>query len=264
MIRTPQEWLEEDNLTEALAAARRAVEERPDDAGMRFMLFELFVLEEDFGQAARHLSALPPSYAQAKAHYGGILSAEKRRREVLLNATGRPSFLKRPPLHVQTFLSTLRALVRGELDDPHETLQSLQRPTRSGRMDGEVFVDLRDCDDLLAPVLEFVVPGAYGWLPISQVKSIQLLPPQGYPDVIWVPAHVRLRDSEQEQLVRIPALYVGTGARSDAEKLGNETRWERPLEGLSRAFGQRDLVIEDADGRRTLRGIRDIHEILFD
>ncbi|MEL6348109.1 MAG: type VI secretion system accessory protein TagJ [Myxococcota bacterium] len=263
MARTPQQWLEDDNLTEARRAAERIIAEDPDDAGVRFMLFELCAVSEDFDEAARHLAALPPGYAAAREHYGGLLSAEKRRREVLLQATGQPGFLIQPPRHVHVHLGLIRRLADGDLDLVQRALDDLKLPPRSGTIDNDPFIGIRDCDDLLAPVIEFVVPGAYGWLPIAQLERITFVPPQGYPDVIWAPATVQLRGVKTEQLVKIPTLYVGTGQRSDTEMLGLETRWERPIEGMSRAFGQRDLIIETPDGQRTLKGIRQIQEIVF-
>ena len=35
------------------------------------------------------------------------------------------------------------------------------------------------------------------------------------------------------------------------------------MDGLARAFGQRDLVVVDAEGNSALRGIRQIHDIQF-
>ena len=135
-------------------------------------------------------------------------------------------------------------------------------PRRTGTIDGEPFLAIRDCDGLLGPVLEFFVPDVYGWLPLAQLRQVRLLPPQGYPDVIWIPAWITLEDNV-EHFVRVPSLYAGSGLRTDVERLGLETRWERPMEGLARAFGQRDLVVTDSNGQSALRGIRQIHEIVF-
>ncbi|MFT4974219.1 MAG: type VI secretion system protein ImpE [Myxococcota bacterium] len=263
MTRTPESLLDEDDLTGALAAAEARAESAPDDTGNHFLLFELRVLFEDFDGAARALAALPPSFDEARRELGGLLSAEKRRRDVLLRGLVAPSFLMAPPPHIRPHFDALVGLINGTLDDSERQMGRLAVPPLPGLIDGEPFKGLRDCDDLLAPVLEFLVPGAYGWLPLTQLRSISLLPAKGYTDVIWIPAQITLRDQDGEHFVRIPSLYVGTGSRSDPERLGRETRWERPLAGISRAFGQRDLIVEAHDNSRKTLGIRDIHEILF-
>ena len=57
----------------------------------------------------------------------------------------------------------------------------------------------RDCDDLLAPVLEFIVPGSYGWLPLTQLKTVSLMPARGYTDVIWIPAQITFHSPPSDQ-----------------------------------------------------------------
>ena len=263
MTRTPEQLLDDDDLTGALAAAEALAAAAPDDVGNRFLLFQLHILFEDFDNAARALAALPASFEAARREFGGLLSAEKRRRDLLLRGAGAPGFLTAPPPNIKPHFEALRLLISGQLDDSQRLMSKFAIPPLPGLLDGEPFTGLRDCDDLLAPVLEFLVPGAYGWLPLTQLRHVSLLPAQGYTDVIWIPAKIAFRDQDGEHFVRIPSLYVGTGARSDRERLGRETRWERPLAGISRAFGQRDLIVESADKSRRTVGIRDIHEIIF-
>ena len=263
MARTPQSLLDEDDLTGARDAAQARAAAAPDDAGNWFVLFQIHVLFEEFDDAARALAALPAPFEAARRELGGLLSAEKRRRDVLIRGAAAPGFLTAPPPHVKPHFEALRGLIAGEIDDSARSMAQFAVPPLPGLLDGEPFSGLRDCDDLLAPVLEFLVPGAYGWLPLTQLRTVSLLPAQGYTDVIWIPAKVTFRDADGEHFVRIPSLYVGTGARTDRERLGRETRWERPLAGLSRAFGQRDLIVEDGDRARRTVGIRDIHEIIF-
>lgn len=263
MSRTPEQLLDDDDLTGALAAAEALAESAPEDVGNRFLLFQLHVLFEDFDSAARALATLPPSFDEVRRELGGLLSAEKRRRDVLLRGLAAPGFLTAPPPNIKPHFDALRLLISGQIDDSQRMMSKLAIPPLPGLLDGEPFTGLRDCDDLLAPVLEFVVPGAYGWLPLTQLRHVSLLPAQGYTDVIWIPARIAFRDQDGEHFVRIPSLYVGTGARTDLERLGRETRWERPLAGISRAFGQRDLVVESGDRSRRTVGIRDIHEIVF-
>ena len=263
MARAPQDLLDDDDLTGALTRVQAHLAVEPDDAGSRFLLFELLTLVEDFDGAARALSALPDRFNTVKPELGGLLSAEKRRRDCLLRGLAAPGFLAPPPPHIRPHFDALRMLITGQLDDRQRSMMQLAVPPLPGLIDGEPFRGLRDCDDLLAPILEFVVPGAYGWLPLTQLRTVSLMPPRGYTDVIWIPAQITFRDMDGTHFVRIPSLYIGTGSRSDRERLGRETRWERPLEGISRAFGQRDLIVESDDKSRRTVGIREIHEIIF-
>lgn len=254
--------LQEGNLTAALAQATADLEARPDDAALHFLMFELRVLTGDFEDARRHLDAVQgEAWENAKEHFGGMLSAEYKRALLILEGKGVPAFLSSPPEALRMHYAAL-VKMHHHADPEIPRVLANSTPRRTGTIDGEPFLALRDCDGLLGPVIEFFVPGAYGWLPLAQLRSLRLLPPQGYPDVIWIPAWATLDDG-QDHFVRIPSLYAGTGARSDVERLGLETRWERPMEGLARAFGQRDLVVTDRNGQSTLRGIRQIHEIRF-
>ena len=254
--------LQEGNLTKALNQAEADLAERPDDGTLHFLMFELRVLTGEFDVAQDHLSQLQgQEWEGVREHFGGILSAERKRAMMIGEGKGYPAFLMPPPPSLQLYYAALLKL-HHEVDPDIPEILAAATPRRTGIIDGEPFLAIRDCDGLLGPVLEFFVPGAYGWLPLAQLKRVRLLPPQGYPDVIWVPAWVTLEDDE-ERFVRIPSLYAGSGSRSDTERLGLETRWERPIQGLARAYGQRDLVVTDANGQSALRGIRQIHEIVF-
>lgn len=262
MDSTIEHLLQEGNLTAALTQAEDALAAQPDDGGLHFLMFELRVLTGDFDAAQSHLVAMEgEQWDGVKEHFGGILSAERKRALMIGAGKGSPAFLMPPPPSLQRYYDALVKLHHDPDSTIPELLASLT-PRRTGTIDGEPFQAIRDCDGLLGPVLEFFVPGAYGWLPIAQLKRIRLLPPQGYPDVIWIPAWITLED-DKEQFVRVPSLYAGSGSRSDSERLGLETRWERPMEGLARAYGQRDLVVIDAQGQSALLGIRQIHEIVF-
>jgi type VI secretion system protein ImpE len=259
---TIEKLLHSGDLTGALAQAEADLAASPDDPTLNFLMFELRVLTGDFDAAQEHLDALSGDQWEApREHFGGMLSAERKRALLIGEGRGAPAFLIPPPDALKLHYAAV-VKMHFHTDEEIPSVLASSTPRRTGTIDGEPFLALRDCDGLLGPVLEFFVPGAYGWLPLAQLKRVRLLPPQGYPDVIWIPAWITLTD-DQERFVRIPSLYAGSGGRSDGERLGLETRWERPMEGLARAYGQRDLVVVDASGQSALRGIRQIHEILF-
>src|SRR5262245_60898107 len=67
-----QAWLDQGNLTEALAQARRDVAAQPTNAGLRFLLFEFLALQEDFAGAEaelRQIVAAEPNLREAMGLY---------------------------------------------------------------------------------------------------------------------------------------------------------------------------------------------------
>jgi len=263
MDSTIEQLLQGGNLSAAIAQAEADLAAKPEDPILHFLLFELRVLTGEFDVAQAHLDAMEgEQWENAKEQFGSLISAERKRALLIGEGKGVPAFLMPPPPSLRLHYAAVIKL-HYHPDPEIEQVLATSTPRRTGTIDGEPFQAIRDCDGLLGPVIEFFVPGAYGWLPLAQLKRIRLLPPQGYPDVIWIPAWITLED-DQDRFVRIPSLYAGSGSRSDVVRLGLETCWERPMEGLVQAYGQRDLVITDANGKSTLRGIRQIHEIIFE
>ena len=104
-----------------------------------------------------------------------MLEAEEQRREVMAGKA-HPDFLGDDHTWADPIL---RALV--EPADA-EALEK-QRTAVKGKMGAQTFNDLRDGDDLLAPVLEFSVAGRYVWLAWSQVKYLTSSAPRSISQV---------------------------------------------------------------------------------
>lgn len=258
-----EEWLSQGNLEEAIAQARQDVSRTPENAGFRFLLFELLVLAEDFDGAEnelRHCAIADPNLAESVEFYQGLLNAERLRYNCLNKAIGAPQALLEPPSYGTTFIQALWLLCQSRVEEAEALLARgwQEVPKISGSLDGERFTEIRDADDVLGPFLEALVPGSYFWIPFEQIERINFKHRRGYQETIWMPAYLEMKGGIQGDLW-IPSLYSGTGAKDDFLRLGQMTTWDYPSKSIGRVYGQRDLKTD-----KILKGIRKVSTILID
>ncbi|MFT5681743.1 MAG: type VI secretion system protein ImpE, partial [Myxococcota bacterium] len=178
MESTIETLLQSGDLSSALVQAEADLAATPDAPTLHFLMFELRVLTGDFDAAQRHLDALQgDEWENARESFSGLLSAERKRALLIGEGKGVPAFLMPPPPSLKLHYAAVIKLHHHEDPEIPEILAN-STPRRTGTIDGEPFLALRDCDGLLGPVLEFFVPDAYGWLPLAQLKRVRLLPPQ--------------------------------------------------------------------------------------
>lgn len=134
-----------------------------------------------------------------------------------------------------------------------------QRPALSGKCDGQDFEDLRDLDDLFAPILEALTStGKYFWIPMSEITSLEFQTPESLADLIWRPMRLEVQD-EPPGAVYLPTLYVGSAQDDDESiKLGRATKWLGLEEPPVRGLGLRMFLIGDE-----AKSILDISEVNF-
>ena len=258
-----EDWLNQGNLEAAIAQARQDIEQDPQNLGLRFLLFELLFLTEDFDQAEAELrvaASLDSNFSEGAELYLGLLRAERSRHNFLVKGEGAPHGLLPPPVYGAKFIQALDCLVNAQLETAETLLTEGWQavPKLSGNLNGKAFTEIRDADDILGPFLEALVPDRYFWLPFEQIQSLEFLPQAGYQDTIWMPAYIEMQSGVKGDLW-IPALYSGTGKKSDFSKLGQLTEWEYPSPNIGRAYGQRDLKTGEV-----LIGIRQVSTIFFD
>jgi len=261
---TVTEWLEQGDLTMAIKQAQENVADRPRAEGERFLLFELTILQEDFEEAMVQLNMLrelSPQLSDAAEFYLGLVEAELRRNAFLQKGDGGVGFVVEPPDWAGDFCRACQSLLAGRGAEASSLLQEAWRkvPPVSGTLNGErEFTSFRDADDVLGPFLEAIVPGAWLWMPFSQIQSVSFTEPKGYQEIIWRPAEVVMRNGWSGE-VWVPSVYSGTGERTDHEKLGRMTMFDYPAPGISRGYGQRDFKIDDG----TLMGIQSVKRLEF-
>jgi type VI secretion system protein ImpE len=217
-------------LTEAITSQTQEVKGNPGDQGKRLFLFELLAFAGDLDRARRQIEAVTyddPDLEMAAASYRKLIDAEEARR-ALFRGGLTPQFLADPSAHVGQRLQALNRLREGQPAEAAAELAKAEEktPDVAGLLNGKSFDHLRDCDDLLAGVLEVMAQGKYYWVPLEQIASLAANAPAMPRDLLWLPAHLAMRDGPEGD-VFLPALYPNSHQHADnAVKLGRATDWK--------------------------------------
>lgn len=238
------------DLRQALAAATEEVKNAPSDLSRRGLLAELLCFAGELDRADRQLDTLghqSPEAAMGIGLFRHLIRAEQARQQFF--AEGRlPEFLDQPSPILKLHLEASIRFREGEIAEAARLLQQAeeQRPHVSGTCDGQDFEDLRDLDDLLAPVFEVLTSnGKYYWIPIERVESIEFRPPARPRDLLWRRAHMIVRDGPDGE-VFLPVLYAGSAAEADDRlRLGRSTDWRGDSDAPIRGLGQRTFLVGD-------------------
>ena len=206
-------------LNEAVQALGVEVRDNPTDVQRRTFLFELLCFQGEYDRAEKHLHVLADATPDAKMGavlYFSALHAERLRRE---------TFQKK--------------------DFPSVAATPNDRP---GTLNGKVFESFEDADPRVGARLEVFAAGAYLWLPLAHVESIETEAPKRLRDLLWLPALVRtgpaFKGTELGEVL-LPVLAPDSFRRSDDSiRLGRATEWVE-VDGQAVPFGQR---VFDIDG----------------
>jgi len=244
----------EGNLSGAITALTDAVKKQPTDEVSRALLAEMLFFEGKFDRADTQLNAisnLHPEKAVTIALWRQLVRGAVARDQLF--AEGRvPEFLSPPGEHVQLLLRAMVAMRDGNADEAVSLLAQVEemRPPVSGRMDGTSFTDMRDLDDMFAPVMEvFTSTGKYYWVPLETIEIVTFDAPARPSDLCWRQASMTVRGGA-DGIVYVPAIYPalpGEDTREDGLKLGRATDWVEAPEGVYRGRGQRCFLIGDDD-----------------
>ena len=258
-----QELLQQGDLTAAVDAATQDVKAKPGDLKARIFLFELLAAAGAFERAQKHLDVVgdkSPDMAQGVGSYRAVLTAELARTRLFARAEGAPQRMCHMPLDPEPMLSALHRLRAGAGAEANAMLAQAAdaRRPRPGSVDGRRFDDWRDADDLLAPVLEVIANGLYGWIPFEQISRLTFEPPRYLRDLLWRPVTVTLLGGESSAMF-VPARYPGSETVSDdALRLGRSTDWI-DTNGVVTGIGQRTFLAGD-----DACAILEASEIVFD
>lgn len=267
MTNSVEDWLKQDNLSEAIVQAQQEAFSRPNDESIQFLLFELLALTENFDESERALLAamsINPSLLEMFELYRGILNAERIRHNVTRNAEGTLSLLTDLPAYSGKFLSSIKLISELKVEEAEILMKRAYQdvPKVSGEIDGVKFIDIRDSNDQIYPFLEVLTPNHYFWVPFSHICRIEFKRFTGYQNTIWMPAYLELKGKIKGE-VWIPSLYSGTGSKEDICKMGKLTIWENISTSINRAYGQRDFLYIDLYGNNLLKAIRQVSLITF-
>jgi type VI secretion system protein ImpE len=235
-------------LNEAVEAQIQEVRAHPADQDKRLFLFELLSFSGDLGRARKQIDALTysdPGQQNALSLLRRLLDSEEQRRKVFREGIA-PDFFAEPPAHLKLRMEALGHLRLGRLPDALALVNQANEalPVIRGRLNTKPFEGLRDCDDLLAGVLEVMANGRYFWVGLDQVTSLAANPPQFPRDLVYFPARLQIGDATGE--VFLPTLYHGSHEHADDQvRLGRMTCWNEPGEGLVLGVGAHDFLVGD-------------------
>ena len=249
---TPSEHYDAGRLTEAISAATEAVKKHPTDAARRGFLVELLCFAGQLERTDKHLEAIGQQEPQAMVGvslFRQLIRAEIARQQFFFD--GRlPEFLAEPSPVLRLHLEASICLREDRPTDAAKKLAEAeeQRPRVCGVCDGAEFDDLRDLDDLTAPIFEVLTStGKYYWIPIEQVELIEFHAPESPRDLLWRRAQMTVNDGPDGE-VFLPTLYPNTYTSDDDQlRLGRGTDWIESDGELARGVGLRMFLIGDED-----------------
>jgi type VI secretion system protein ImpE len=230
------------NLTEAIGLLGAMVGREPLNFRHRTYLFALLCFGGDYQRAQQQLQVMAQeneTTALAAAYYEKLLRATADREQVFRKGL-LPRFLGEPPAYAHVYGEALRALADGDQAAGAALLAAgeAQRRRCPVSWNDEALADLRDADDRLGPFVELLLDDAYVWVPLEQVRSIQVGQLSSLRDLFWVPLRVVTAAGAFSGVM--PALYPGSPHSADERaRLGQMTLWVDNPHGLSLGLGQR-------------------------
>jgi type VI secretion system protein ImpE len=234
----------EGRLEDALRCQRRVVDNQPNDIAARLLLSDLSLFNGELEIATKQLNSIShddPSMRNYVLGYRDLIRAESRRIRLFQDRV--PELPKDTPLHLQHRLKALHYVQHSELDAAIEAIDEADAkvPAVRGFVDGRPFEEIRDSDDLLASVLEWVREDRYGWIGFESIRTLRILDRTTIRDQYFVPAQMTLQDGSHLQGY-VPALYPLSFQNPDELlRLGRETDWHSDLGGPIRGVGLRLL-----------------------
>ncbi len=205
---TPKQLFDDGKLNEAIAALGAELRDNPTDPKRRTFLFELLCFAGEYDRAEKHLNVLaehsPPAQLGAILYFSS-LHAERMRQEMFRTRD----------------LPSTRDVVAAE--------------AIHGSLNGEAFESFEDADPRIGTRLEMFAAGAYLWVPMQHIVSIEMEAPKRLRDLLWIPALVRtgpaFKDKELGEVL-IPAISPLSYLDADTNvKLGRATEWRETEDG---------------------------------
>ena len=217
---TAKELLQSGNLDEAIAALGAELRDNPADTQRRTFLFELLCFAGLYDRADKQLDILAQGGRNAELGslvYRSALNAEKMRQEFFT----RKDYQLRSPV-------------------PDRSI--------SGTMNGKPFTSFEDADPRIGKRLEFFLGGAYMWIALSDVASLQIQPPKRLRDLLWTPAILKASPSFRgielgEVLMPVTSVF-SFQSEDDAVRLGRETVWVASESGDEFPLGQKIFAVD--------------------
>jgi type VI secretion system protein ImpE len=245
------ELFQNGRLSEAIAAAIQEVKDQPGDLSRRTLLFSLLCFEGDLSRARKQLDVVGNQATLTEAPlYEGLLAAEETRRKVLTDGQ-RPRFFDEVPARLEKHLQAICRIKERRFTEAKVLLDAAEeeRLELRGSLDGVVFDDFADANDITRSFLEFQQGHEYYWVPLEQLAHLQvLLPDPARPrDLYWAPCQLILKGGEVQRGFT-PGLYASTFQATDTSlKLGHGTHFSDIGGGIYSGQGRKQFVAGDDD-----------------
>jgi type VI secretion system protein ImpE len=238
-------------LAQAIEAQLAKVKQQPANASARFFLAELAAIAGDWDRTDRQLETIIKQSSDPDLYpllLRQLVRAEIQREQVFTE--GRPpEVVVAMDTSSELQLKICTAIRLGSWNDLADLLEKEEaaRPKVSGRCGDTPFDTILDMDDRLRGMAEVLTGhGKYYWVPWNRVQSIVFNKPQRATDLIWRRATISVAGGPDGE-VYLPARYPNPGQWTDLERMGRETRWEEPTQGVFTGIGQRTLLIGDEE-----------------
>jgi len=249
-----KELFDAGNLSGALDQLTQEVKSNPRDLRSRIFLFELLCLAADYQRAERQLDAIAQTSDDVKVEMGAqvyrnALQAEKARHAFFTGTSRLPRFFSEPPNYAAFHIEAVNHLRESRFDELEDVLTKSQGlyEAPKGERDGNPFESFTDGDDLIGPFLEVFFQAEYFWLPLDQIKRLEIRPPRTLRDLIWTPASIELYVKSLTD-VFVPVQYFGSHQHpDDLVKLGRMTDWKTVGQGTLLGAGQRTFFADEAE-----------------
>ena len=247
----------------ALAELQREIRANSGDAKLRVFLFQLLAILGQWQRAYDQLQVCGQMDAGALAMvntYSVALQCELLREKVFAGGAV-PHVFGPPSPWVAQLAQALTLDAAGQpLQAAAARAQALeQAPASRGTLNGQTFEWLADADSRLGPVLEVIINGRYGWLPIEHVVSLKIEPVSDLRDLVWAPAQLTFGHGGGT-VALLPVRYVGSTADEDAALcMARKTEWFALGNEQYRGVGQR-ILSSDAEEL----GLLEVRELSID
>jgi type VI secretion system protein ImpE len=217
---TPKQLFQSGKLNEAIVALGAELRDNPTDVQRRTFLFELLCFAGEYDRAEKHLNLLADQGPQAQLGavlYFSSLHAERLRQD-MFRKNDFP--ISRTPV-------------------PAENIQ--------GSLNGQEFGSFEDADPRIGTRIEVFAAGAYLWIPVEHIVSIEMEAPKRLRDLMWIPALVRTGPAFKEKElgeVLLPTISPLSYVEEDPNiKLGRVSEWRETEEG-PRPVGQKQFLVD--------------------
>ncbi len=250
------------DLQSTLAELQQQVRRQPAEAKHRIFLFQLYCVLGEWQKALNQLNVLrdlDASTLPMAQTYQEAIQCEALRTQVFAGQRA-PLLFGEPEPWLAWLIEALK-LTAQEQHDQASALrdQALEHaPATSGQLNDTAFEWLADADPRFGPVLEAIVNGRYYWIPLHNIRQLQIEPPTDLRDLVWLPAQLTWANGG-ESVGLIPVRYPGSESSSDdAIRLARKTDWHSVNATTQLGLGQRLFATESAD-----HALLDTRTILF-